>query len=89
MTRIELEKKLEELERQKGLRDQKKQSENSLNSEESNKLNKKEDIEEKLVEEEEEKGFLEKLKEGLGLTDLQRADKELKNALANKENGLE
>lgn len=87
--RIELEKKLEELERQKGLRDQKKQSENSLNSEESNKLNKKEDIEEKLVEEEEEKGFLEKLKEGLGLTDLQRADKELKKALANKENGLE
>lgn len=87
--RIELEKKLEELERQKGLRDQKKKSENSLNSEESNKLNKKEDIEEKQVEEEEEKGFLEKLKEGLGLTDLQRADKELKKALANKENGLE
>ena len=87
--RIELEKKLEELERQKGLRDQKKQSENSLNSEESNKLNKKQDIEEKQVEEEEEKGFLEKLKEGLGLTDLQRADKELKKALKNKDNGLE
>lgn len=87
--RIELEKKLEELKKQKGLRDQEKKSENSLNSEESNKLNKKEDIEEKQVEEEEEKGFLEKLKEGLGLTDLQRADKELKKALANKENGLE
>ena len=87
--RIELEKKLEELKKQKGLRDQEKKSENSLNSEESNKLNKKENIEEKQVEEEEEKGFLEKLKEGLGLTDLQRADKELKKALANKENGLE
>ena len=86
--RIELEKKLEELKKQKGLRDQEKKSENSLNSEESNKLNKKENIEEKQVEEEE-KGFLEKLKEGLGLTDLQRADKELKKALANKENGLE
>lgn len=87
--RIELEKKLEELKKQKGLRDQEKKSENSLNSEESNKLNKKENIEEKQVEEEEEKGFLEKLKEGLGLTDLQRADKELKKALANKDNGLE
>ena len=87
--RIELEKKLEELKKQKGLIDQEKKSENSLNSEESNKLNKKENIEEKQVEEEEEKGFLEKLKEGLGLTDLQRADKELKKALANKKNGLE
>ena len=86
--RIELEKKLEELKKQKGLIDQEKKSENSLNSEESNKLNKKENIEEQVVEEEE-KGFLEKLKEGLGLTDLQRADKELKKALAKKENGLE
>ena len=86
--RIELEKKLEELKKQKGLIDQKKESENSLNSEESNKLNKKENIEEMQVEEEE-KGFLEKLKEGLGLTDLQRADKELKKALKNKNNGLE
>ena len=86
--RIELEKKLEELKKQKGLIDQEKKSENSLNSEESNKLNKKENIEEQVVEEEE-KGFLEKLKEGLGLTDLQRADKELKKALANKKNGLE
>lgn len=86
--RIELEKKLEELKKQKGLIDQKKESEKSLNSEESNKLNKKENIEEQVVEEEE-KGFLEKLKEGLGLTDLQRADKELKKALANKKNGLE
>ena len=86
--RIELEKKLEELKKQKGLIDQEKKSENSLNSEESNKLNKKENIEDQVVEEEE-KGFLEKLKEGLGLTDLQRADKELKKALANKENGLE
>ena len=86
--RIELEKKLEELKKQKGLIDQEKKSENSLNSEESNKLNKKENIEEQVVEEEE-KGFLEKLKEGLGLTDLQRADKELKKALANKDNGLE
>ena len=86
--RIELEKKLEELEKQKGLRDQKKESEKSLNSEESNKLNKNNNtIEEN--EAEEEKGLLEKIKEGLGLTDLQRADKELKKALANKKNGLE
>lgn len=86
--RIELEKKLEELKKQKGLIDQKKESEKSLNSEESNKLNKTKDaIEENEVEEE--KGFLDKLKEGLGLTDLQRADKELKKALANKKNGLE
>ena len=85
--RVELEKKLEELERQKGLRDQNIESEKSLNSEELNKLDKiNNDFEEDEVEE---KGFLDKLKEGLGLTDLQRADKELKKALANKKNGLE
>ena len=87
--RIELEKLLEEKLKEKGLRDQKKQeSEKSLNQEKSNKLEDKNKTEE-LVEEEEEKGLLEKIKEGLGLTDLQRADKELKKALKNKDNGLE
>lgn len=84
--RLELEQLLEEKLKQKGLRDQEKQSEKSLNAEESNKLkntNKEENTEE------EEKGLLEKIKEGLGLTDLQRADKELKKALKNKKNGLE
>ncbi|WP_218015526.1 SpaA isopeptide-forming pilin-related protein [Peptoniphilus harei] len=84
--RLELEQLLEEKLKEKGLRDQKKQSEKSLNAEESNKLkntNKEENTEE------EEKGLLEKIKEGLGLTDLQRADKELKKALKNKKNGLE
>ena len=88
--RIELEKLLEEKLKEKGLRDQKKEkeSEKSLNQEKSNKLEDKKNIEE-VAEEEEEKGLLEKIKEGLGLTDLQRADKELKKALKNKDNGLE
>ena len=87
--RIELEKLLEEKLKEKGLRDQKKQeSEKSLNEEKSNKLEDKK-LEEEVAEEEEEKGLLEKIKEGLGLTDLQRADKELKKALKNKDNGLE
>jgi len=87
--RIELEKLLEEKLKEKGLRDQKKQeSEKSLNEEKSNKLEDKNKTEE-VTEEEEEKGLLEKIKEGLGLTDLQRADKELKKALKNKDNGLE
>ncbi|MDU1641895.1 SpaA isopeptide-forming pilin-related protein [Peptoniphilus harei] len=87
--RIELEKLLEEKLKEKGLRDQKKQeSEKSLNEEKSNKLEEKNKTEE-VTEEEEEKGLLEKIKEGLGLTDLQRADKELKKALKNKDNGLE
>ena len=85
--RLELEQLLEEKLKEKGLRDQKKQSEKSLNSEESNKL--KNTNKEEITEEEEEKGLLEKIKEGLGLTDLQRADKELKKALKNKKNGLE
>ena len=88
--RIELEKLLEEKLKEKGLRDQKKQeSEKSLNEEKSNKLEDKNKTEEKITEEEEEKGLLEKIKEGLGLTDLQRADKELKKALKDKDNGLE
>ncbi|MBS6534799.1 SpaA isopeptide-forming pilin-related protein [Peptoniphilus harei] len=87
--RIELEKLLEEKLKEKGLRDQQKQeSEKSLNQEKLNKLEDKK-LEEEVAEEEEEKGLLEKIKEGLGLTDLQKADKELKKALANKENGLE
>lgn len=86
--RIELEKLLEEKLKEKGLRDQQKQSEKSLNEEKSNKLEEKK-IEEEITEEEQEKGLLEKIKEGLGLTDLQRADKELKKALKNKKNGLE
>lgn len=88
--RIELEKLLEEKLKEKGLRDEKKEkeSEKSLNEEKSNKLEDKNKTEE-LVEEEEEKGLLEKIKEGLGLTDLQKADKELKKALKNKKNGLE
>ena len=81
--RLELEQLLEEKLKEKGLRDQKKQSEKSLNAEESNKL--KNTNKEEITEEEEEKGLLEKIKEGLGLTDLQRADKELKKAPANKE----
>ena len=85
--RLELEKLLEEKLKQKGLRDQEKQSEKSLNAEESNKL--KNTNEEENTEGEQEKGLLEKIKEGLGLTDLQRADKELKKALKNKKNGLE
>lgn len=85
--RLELEQLLEEKLKEKGLRDQKKQSEKSLNAEESNKL--KNTNEEENTEEEQEKGLLEKIKEGLGLTDLQRADKELKKALKNKKNGLE
>lgn len=87
--RIELEKLLEEKLKEKGLRDQQKQeSEKSLNQEKSNKIEDKNKTEE-IVEEEEEKSLLEKIKEGLGLTDLQRADKELKKALKNKDNGLE
>lgn len=87
--RIELEKLLEEKLKEKGLRDQQKQeSEKSLNQEKSNKLEDKNKTEE-VAEEEEEKGLLEKIKEGLGLTDLQKADKELKKALKNKKNGLE
>ncbi|MDU5324598.1 MAG: SpaA isopeptide-forming pilin-related protein, partial [Peptoniphilus harei] len=85
--RLELEKLLEEKLKEKGLRDQEKQSEKSLNAEESNKL--KNTNEEENTEGEQEKGLLEKIKEGLGLTDLQRADKELKKALKNKKNGLE
>lgn len=84
--RLELEQLLEEKLKEKGLRDQKKQSEKSLNAEESNKLK---DTNEEETTEEQEKGLLEKIKEGLGLTDLQRADKELKKALKNKKNGLE
>ena len=87
--RIELEKLLEEKLKEKGLRDQQKQSEKSLNAEESNKLKNTNKTEEEITEEEQEKGLLEKIKEGLGLTDLQRADKELKKALKNKDNGLE
>ena len=87
--RIELEKLLEEKLKEKGLRDQQKQeSEKSLNQEKLNKLEDKK-LEEEVAEEEEEKGLLEKIKEGLGLTDLQKADKELKKALKNKKNGLE
>lgn len=87
--RIELEKLLEEKLKEKGLRDQQKQeSEKSLNQEKSNKLEDKNNTED-LTEDEEEKGLLEKIKEGLGLTDLQKADKELKKALKNKKNGLE
>ncbi len=87
--RIELEKLLEEKLKEKGLRDQQKQeSEKSLNQEKSNKLEDKNKTED-LTEDEEEKGLLEKIKEGLGLTDLQKADKELKKALKNKKNGLE
>lgn len=87
--RIELEKLLEEKLKEKGLRDQQKQeSEKSLNQEKSNKLEDKNKTED-LTEDEEEKGLLEKIKEGLGLTDLQKADKELKKALKNKDNGLE
>ena len=85
--RLELEQLLEEKLKEKGLRDQNKQSEKSLNAEESNKL--KNTNKEENTEEEEEKGLLEKIKEGLGLTDLQRADRELKKALKNKKNGLE
>lgn len=86
--RIELEKLLEEKLKEKGLRDQQKQeSEKSLNEEKSNKLEDKKLEEEEATEEE--KGLLEKIKEGLGLTDLQKADKELKKALKNKKNGLE
>ena len=84
--RLELEKLLEEKLKEKGLRDQQKQSEKSLNAEESNKLK---NTNEEENTEEQEKGLLEKIKEGLGLTDLQRADKELKKALKNKKNGLE
>ena len=54
----------------------------SLNKDNSNKLEDKENTEEK-------EGFLDKLKETLGLTDLQKADKELKKALADENNGLE
>ena len=38
---------------------------------------------------EEKEGLLDKIKEGLGLTNLQRADKELKEALADEENDIE
>lgn len=57
----------------------------SLNKENSNKLEDKENTEEK----EEKEGLLDKLKETLGLTDLQKADKELKKALADEKNSLE
>ena len=87
--RIELEKLLEEKLKEKGLRDQEKESDKSLNEEKSNKLEDKNKTEEEITEEEREKGLLEKIREGLGLTDLQRADKELKKALKDKDNGLE
>ena len=54
----------------------------SLNKENSNKLEDKENTEEK-------EGLLDKLKETLGLTGLQKADKELKKALADEKNSLE
>ena len=57
----------------------------SLNKDNSNKLEDKENTEEK----EEKEGLLDKLKETLGLTGLQKADKELKKALADEKNGLE
>lgn len=57
--RLELEQLLEEKLKEKGLRDQKKQSEKSLNAEESNKL--KNTNKEEITEEEEE-GFLDKVK---------------------------
>ena len=57
----------------------------SLNKDNSNKLENKENTEEK----EEKEGLLDKLKETLGLTGLQKADKELKKALADEKNGLE
>ncbi|MHC5099548.1 SpaA isopeptide-forming pilin-related protein [Peptoniphilus genitalis] len=57
--RLELEQLLEEKLKQKGLRDQEKQSEKSLNAEESNKLK---DTEENKLEDEKEEGFLDKVK---------------------------
>lgn len=57
--RLELEQLLEEKLKEKGLRDQQKQSEKSLNAEESNKL---EDTEENKLEDEKEEGFLDKVK---------------------------
>ena len=59
-------------------------SELSLNKDNSNKSEEKTNTEEK-----EEDGLLDKLKETLGLTGLQKADKELKKALADENNGLE
>ena len=66
-------------------KDKKEKSDLSLEKENSNKLEDKENTEEK----EEKEGLLDKLKETLGLTGLQKADKELKKALADEKNGLE
>ena len=66
-------------------KDKNEKSELSLNKDNSNKLEDKENTEEK----EEKEGLLDKLKETLGLTGLQKADKELKKALADEKNGLE
>lgn len=66
-------------------KDKKEKSDLSLEKDNSNKLENDTKEEEK----EEKEGLLDKLKETLGLTGLQKADKELKKALADEKNGLE
>ena len=57
--------------------------------EEFSKLVKEKKEESKTYSKKEKKGLLDGIKSILGLTDLQRADKDLKNALADEKNGLE
>lgn len=57
--------------------------------EEFSKLVKEKKEESKTSSKKEKKGLLDGIKSLLGLTDLQRADKDLKNALADEKNGLE
>ncbi|WP_049690133.1 SpaA isopeptide-forming pilin-related protein [Anaerococcus jeddahensis] len=57
--------------------------------EEFSKLVKEKKEESKTSSKKEKKGLLDGIKSILGLTDLQRADKDLKNALADEKNGLE
>ena len=82
--RLELEQLLEEKLKEKGLRDQKKQSEKSLNAEESNKLkntNKEENTEE------EEEGFLDKVKNFFtGDADIARMKAEFRAQIPTEQN---
>lgn len=82
--RLELEQLLEEKLKEKGLRDQKKQSEKSLNAEESNKL--KNTNKEEITEEEEE-GFLDKVKNFfIGDADIARMKAEFRAQIPTEQN---
>ncbi|MFR6151756.1 MAG: SpaA isopeptide-forming pilin-related protein [Peptoniphilus sp.] len=82
--RLELEQLLEEKLKEKGLRDQKKQSEKSLNAEESNKL--KNTNKEEITEEEEE-GFLDKVKNFFtGDADIARMKAEFRAQIPTEQN---